>query len=192
MQPGKPCTPLFKFRSSPGLTQTGVTINKRKMSETNVTLAIMSQGWQTYQKRLSEALAPLSAEQLALCAAPNLRSIAELARHIIVVRADWFHEVLNVGGDDFAAFSHWDTPDSSPRTTSELVSGLEATWQVMQEALARFTPADLQENIQAEHGGKSYTFTRGWVIWHVIEHDLHHGGEIAYSLGMHGLRAPDI
>src|SRR5437667_11483843 len=89
MQPGKPCTPLFKFHSSPGLTHTGITINKRKMSETNVTLAIMSQGWQTYQKRLSEALAPLSAEQLALCAAPNLRSIAELASHIIAVRADW-------------------------------------------------------------------------------------------------------
>jgi hypothetical protein len=26
----------------------------------------------------------------------------------------------------------------------------------------------------------------------VIEHDLHHGGEIGYSLGMHGLQAPDI
>jgi uncharacterized damage-inducible protein DinB len=37
-----------------------------------------------------------------------------------------------------------------------------------------------------------YTYTRGWVIWHVIEHDIHHGGEIAYSLGMHGLTAPDI
>jgi uncharacterized damage-inducible protein DinB len=40
--------------------------------------------------------------------------------------------------------------------------------------------------------GKIYTITRGWVIWHVIEHDIHHGGEIAYSLGMHGLTAPDI
>jgi uncharacterized damage-inducible protein DinB len=162
------------------------------MSETNVTLAIMSQGWQTYQNRLIEALTPLSLEQLALCAAPNLRSIDELARHIIAVRADWFHEVLNVGGEDFGAFSHWDAPDSPPRTASELVSGMEATWQVMQEALARFTPADLQESIQTEHRGQTYTFTRGWVVWHVIEHDLHHGGEIAYSLGMHGLKAPDI
>jgi len=28
---------------------------------------------------------------------------------------------------------------------------------------------------------------RGWIIWHVIEHDLHHGGELSYSLGAHGL-----
>jgi uncharacterized damage-inducible protein DinB len=162
------------------------------MSEANVTLAMMSEGWHTYQNRLCEALAPLSLDQLALCAAPDLRSIDELACHIIAVRADWFHEVLGEGGEDFGAFSQWDLPDSPPRQASELVSGLEATWQAMQEALARFTPADLQENIQNEHQGKTYTFTRGWIVWHVIEHDLHHGGEIAYSLGMHGLKAPDI
>ena len=162
------------------------------MSEKNVTMAIMSQGWQSYQNHLREALAPLSAEQLALSAAPNLRSINELACHIIAVRAGWFHAVLDEGGEDFSAFPQWDLPDSPPRSASELVSGLEATWQVMQEALARFTPADLQQSIQKERGGKSYTFTRGWVVWHVIEHDLHHGGEIAYSLGMYGLKAPDI
>ncbi len=162
------------------------------MSETNITLAIITEGWQTYQNRLSEALAILSLDQLALCAAPNLRSIDELARHIIAVRAGWFQEALGEGGEDFGAFSQWDLPDSPPRRANELVSGLEATWQVMQEALARFAPADLQENIQKERRGKTFTFTRGWVIWHVIEHDIHHGGEIAYSLGMHGLKAPDI
>jgi len=30
------------------------------------------------------------------------------------------------------------------------------------------------------------------VIWHLIEHDLHHGGEIALTLGLHGLAAPDL
>ncbi len=29
--------------------------------------------------------------------------------------------------------------------------------------------------------------TRGWIIWHVVEHDLHHGGELSYSLGALGL-----
>ena len=43
-----------------------------------------------------------------------------------------------------------------------------------------------------EHRGKIYTFTRGWIDWHVIEHDLHQGDEIAYLLGMHGIKAPDI
>ena len=28
--------------------------------------------------------------------------------------------------------------------------------------------------------------TRAWIVWHLIEHDLHHGGEISQSLGMIG------
>lgn len=162
------------------------------MSETNITLAIMTEGWEAYQNALSKALAPLSAEQLALRAAPNLRSIDELARHIIAVRAGWYHDVLREGNDAFGAFSQWDEPGNPSRSAGELVDGLAATWQVMQEALARYTPADLQVDFETEWQGKTYSHRRGWVIWHVIEHDLHHGGEIGYSMGMYGLQAPDI
>jgi len=162
------------------------------MSETNETLTFFIQGWQNYQNQLSIALARLSPEQLALRAAPDLRSIAELARHIIAVRAGWFHYNLEEGDEDFGAFAEWDRPGSLPRSADELVSGLEKTWQVMQEVLGRSTLAYLQSSVQDESDGKIYTLTRGWVIWHVMEHDLHHGGEIAYSLGMHGLTAPDI
>jgi uncharacterized damage-inducible protein DinB len=162
------------------------------MSETSETLTFFTQGWQNYQHQLSIALARLSLEQLALRAAPDLRSIDELARHMIAVRAGWFHYCLEEGDEDFGAFNKWDEPASLPRSANELVSGLEKTWQVMQEVLGRYTLADLQSSVQDESEGKIYYITRGWVIWHVIEHDLHHGGEIAYSLGMHGLTAPDI
>ncbi|HXX77580.1 MAG TPA: DinB family protein [Ktedonobacteraceae bacterium] len=162
------------------------------MSETSETMAFFIQGWQNYQNQLSIALARLSPDQLALRAAPDLRSIDELARHIIAVRAGWFHYTLEEGDEGFGAFHVWDEPDSPQRSASELVSGLEKTWHVMQEVLGRYTLADLQSTVQDESDGQIYTLTRGWVIWHVIEHDLHHGGEIAYSLGMHGLTAPDI
>jgi uncharacterized damage-inducible protein DinB len=162
------------------------------MSETSGTLAFFAQGWQNYQNQLSIAIARLSPEQLALRAAPHLRSIDELARHVIAVRAGWFHYNLEEGDEDFGAFSAWDEPGSPPRSASELVNGLERTWQVMQEVLGRYTLTNLQSTVQEEWEGKIYTYTRAWVIWHVIEHDIHHGGEIAYSLGMHGLKAPDI
>ena len=162
------------------------------MSATSETLAFFTQGWQNYQQHLSLALARLEPSQLALRAAPDLRSIDELARHVIAVRAGWFHSHLEEGDSDFGALQEWDGPGSLPRSAEELVSGLEKTWQVMQEVLGRSTLADLQSTIQDEWEGQIYTYTRGWVIWHVIEHDIHHGGEIAYSLGMHGLTAPDI
>jgi len=34
--------------------------------------------------------------------------------------------------------------------------------------------------------------SRQCIFWHVIEHDLHHGGELSFSLGMHGSAAVDI
>lgn len=162
------------------------------MSETHETLAFFRQGWHHYQGHLCRALAPLSAEQLALSAAPGLRSIEQLARHIVAVRAGWFHYNLQEGGEELLAFDAWHQHDRPPCTADELVSGLETTWQVIQEVLSRYTLADLQSTVQDEWNGQIYTLTRGWVIWHVMEHDIHHGGEMAYSLGMHGLPAlPD-
>jgi uncharacterized damage-inducible protein DinB len=35
-----------------------------------------------------------------------------------------------------------------------------------------------------------YEDARGWIIWHLIEHDLHHGGELFYTLGSHGIEVP--
>jgi uncharacterized damage-inducible protein DinB len=160
------------------------------MSETSETLAFFTEGWHTYQKHLSEALARLTPEQLALRAAPHLRSIGELARHIIAVRAGWFHFQLEEGGEELRAFTKWGEPESLPHSADELVNGLEHTWQVIQEVLGRYTLADLHSTVQDEWNGKIYDLSRGWVIWHVMQHDLHHGGELAYSLGMHDLAAP--
>ncbi|HVB25083.1 MAG TPA: DinB family protein, partial [Ktedonobacteraceae bacterium] len=45
---------------------------------------------------------------------------------------------------------------------------------------------------ETDENGEEETFTRQWVIWHLIEHDVHHGGEISFILGMHGLAAIDL
>ncbi len=37
--------------------------------------------------------------------------------------------------------------------------------------------------------GQQVDLSRAWVVWHVMEHDLHHGGELSLTLGMHGLSA---
>ena len=162
------------------------------MDETNVTLAMMVEGWDAYQTQLSEALAPLTPEQLALRAVPHLRSIEELARHIIGVRAGWFHNILGEGDDLLGAYHEWDAHGAPVRTAEDLVNALAFTWQAMREALAHFTPADLAQTVTGERKGRAFAYKRGWVVWHVLEHDLHHGGEIGYSLGMHGLKAPDL
>lgn len=34
--------------------------------------------------------------------------------------------------------------------------------------------------------------TIGWVVWHVLEHEIHHRGEIYLMLGLMGIEAPDV
>jgi len=154
----------------------------RVMTEQHLPVASFYKGWDRYQQHLVHALAPLSSEQLALRAEPRLRSIGAIASHIIGARAGWLYYALKEHDAD--------QPDQSG---AELVSGLEKTWQVIQDALERWTIADLDEIFhETDEHGEEETFTRQWVIWHLIEHDVHHGGEISFILGMHGLPAIDL
>src|SRR5947209_4669960 len=156
------------------------------MTEQPFVLAPLYKGWDVYQGHLVKTLAPLSPEQLGLRAAPNLRSIGVIARHIIGARANWCYYVLQEGGDQIFSFCEWDQSDQPAQSADELVSGLETTWKVIEDALARWTTADLDEPLRYvdEETGEEEVFTRQWVIWHLIEHDLHHGGELSFSLGM--------
>lgn len=149
------------------------------------------EGWHNYNGLLTKALAPLTDEQLDLRPAPDLRSVRELAMHIVGTRAGWFHRMLHEGDDEIEALANWGR-DGQQRGASEIVAGLDATWRLMADSIARWTPEERAGSVTAERYGQTHTLTRAWVVWHVLEHDLHHGGEMGYTLGMHGVAAPEI
>ena len=158
------------------------------MSATDAPLAdAIIEGWRDYQKQLVVITRPLSAEQLALCVAPGLRSAGEILAHIISGRAFWLHQVLHEGDDGIAPLMQWDDEGQPARTGAELASGLETTWNLISHALTRWTNEELAEQIVLPWIGPKYPITRPFVIWHVLEHDLHHGGEVTHSLGMGGM-----
>lgn len=158
------------------------------MNEKLTTLQAYYKGWDNYQRLLIEAITPLSTDQLALQVAPHLRSIGMIAAHIISARVWWFHNIMGEGNADLAPMVDWDDDNAPLRTASELVIGLEATWQMIHADLERWTPADLEQRFRR----RETTVSRQWIIWHIIEHDLHHGGELSFSLGMYRLPAPDL
>ncbi|HEX6477555.1 MAG TPA: DinB family protein [Ktedonobacteraceae bacterium] len=161
------------------------------MTTPQSTFPVFSQGWKDYQALLIKAIAPLSADQLALRSAPHLRSIGDSVLHIINTRAGWCSGDLHEGGEVMASIQVWSRPGMPTRSAAELVNALETTWQLLQEVIARWTP-DAWEQVLGGTPEEPETFTRSWVIWHLIEHDLHHGGEVSLTLGMHGLEAPAL
>ncbi|MGO8947002.1 MAG: DinB family protein [Ktedonobacterales bacterium] len=149
------------------------------------------QGWDVYNGHLVKAIEPLTAEQLNLTIAPNLRSIGQLARHIVRARAGWLHTVLGEGDSEIQAIAGWEYEGAVP-PASELVRTLQVTFGAWQECLQRWTPEDMEYIFRGQRWGRPYELSRQWVTWHIIEHDLHHGGELSFSLGAHGLAAPEL
>lgn len=176
------------------------------MSVTPV-LAPFYEGWATHERKLLDAIADLSPEQLALRTAPAEWSIWQLASHMAGSRAYWFHEVLGEGDqairDMFRVASTtvpglsledagWEDDESHPRTATEIVGAFHMTWGVVAECLARWTADDITVRIQTPKRGADTSTTRGWVLWHLMEHDAHHGGAISLVLGTHGLPGLDM
>jgi hypothetical protein len=78
------------------------------MAEDNFALTTFYTSWKAYQDHITGALAPLKASQLALRAAPHLRSIGENALHIIGCRAFWFTDFLGEdGGSEMKVYAGW-------------------------------------------------------------------------------------
>jgi|SRR5579872_4541353 len=162
------------------------------MTDQQTNLLSFYKGWDAYQALLIKAIAPLSSDQLALRVAPHLRSIGENVAHIISGRVGNFHMVMGEGDAKLAPLEEWDLPDAPPRSAAELVRGLEATWQMVYTALVRWTLANLDNVFVEVENEKPSSFTRQWVIWSTIKHDLHHGGEVFFTLGTHHLDTPDL
>jgi len=166
------------------------------MTEQTLSLMTFYTGWASYQRNLVKIIAPLSLEQLALPAASHHWTIGMVAQHMVGNRVWWFHMWMGEGRPELAPIAHWDPADEVMQPaldSAELVAGLEATWQMIADALTRWTPADLEQKfsppaaMSAEERQFFSERTRQWIIWHVLEHEIHHGGELSLALGTHGL-----
>lgn len=161
--------------------------------EQELTLTRFYPGWLDHQQLLIRLIAPLAAEQLALQAAPGLNPVWMLAAHIASCRVGWFQQLLGEGDPALGEIYDWDVDGAAPRTSAELVTALTATWDMIASCLSRWTPAMLDDRFERRRPGRpAPSRTRAWVTWHVLEHDIHHAGEISLTLGMHGLPGLDL
>ncbi len=156
------------------------------------TLDVIYENWRGYQEKLRSAVAPLTDEQLLLQPAPRMWPLGQVVQHIISVRAGWFSGTMQEPDEAMDAYMGWGQRDSPARSGTELAHGLDETWAFIAARLQRWTPDDCAKSFPDEFDGEVYHVSRSWIIYHVLEHDLHHGGEVSLMLGIHGLPAIDI
>jgi uncharacterized damage-inducible protein DinB len=158
--------------------------------------AEVGRGYEDHEQRLVKMIAPLDQAQLDLAAAPHLWSVRTLACHIIAARAWWMHSWMGEGSAEFGNMTDWDEDEAlATRPATEIVRGLEESFAVIKSGMERWSPAELVQEFTRptpNEAGNRPARTRQWIIWHLVEHDVHHGGEISFSLGMHGVAGLDL
>lgn len=142
------------------------------------------------RRDLKEQLAGLSLAQLDWHPDAHTESIGTLLLHIEAVEWSWMHQdIFGVADADFPG--SWDeampirvgAEQVSGRPLAEYLERLDLTRELTLEILRRFTDADLPRLVgEAEpppgREPRSELYTIDWIIWHVIEHEATHVGQI--------------
>jgi len=140
--------------------------------------------WATVRAGLLEALALLSDEQLDFVPAERLWSLGKVARHIAEAEEGWFRYVVLGELAAWPEFRDEDTP-----TVAEVRSLLNRVHERTERYLETLAEEELA---QAVHTPWGTDLSLRWIVWHVLEHEIHHRGEIFLMLGLMGMVAPEI
>jgi uncharacterized damage-inducible protein DinB len=142
--------------------------------------------WENYQQRLIATITPLSSAQLALPVASH-QTIGGLLTHLVGARFWWFHRWM--GEAEPPELVAWGD-EQDLREAASLVGALQLTWRMISPALSRWTAADLERLVPppAAAAAEESAHAREWIVWHVLEHEIHHGGELSLALGGQGMQ----
>lgn len=155
-------------------------------------LRFVYDGWDGYNRALVLATGPLTTEQLAFRAASDMRAVGELIWHIASGRVDWFKRIDAPGSRELESEIAARNESGQPFAAAELVQWLERTWQMVQATLDQWTVEDITVTFAHRYQGKTYAVSRQWVIWRILLHDVHHGGQLSEALAAEGIEPPEL
>lgn len=133
--------------------------------------------WATRQ--LIEACAKLTPEQFHQRFEMGPGSLHDTVTHLLGAMRGW--------GDLLAGREPRPRLEGTKRSTSELLTLFE---EISADITASVKAHPPEESVTGSRGGKSYTFTRGTVITHVMTHGVHHRAQALNMLRQLGIKLP--
>ncbi len=139
--------------------------------------------WAAVRQGLLEALGMLSDKQLDYRPREGLWTLRETVVHLAGTEDGWLR---------YYTQNRWH--ESEPRaedyaTIGSLKTLLDEMHQRTLEQFASDPDGMMEQLCTLPWGGE---VSMGWAVWHVLEHEIHHRGEIYLMLGMMGIEAPDV
>jgi uncharacterized damage-inducible protein DinB len=149
--------------------------------------------WPDYNRRLSELVAALTDEQLAIRPGPERWPLWATIGHAACQRVFWLCDFAGEPGKDSTPFTNaaHDCPGDDDLehvlNAGALAAALDSTFRIVDGCLDRWTLAMLTEEIRRPEWDDSWVHTRGAVIQRVFSHDVYHAAELNEALGIAGL-----
>jgi uncharacterized damage-inducible protein DinB len=112
------------------------------------------------------------------------RTVGDIALHIAEAEAGWFHFAMRGEYAVWPMFTRQEYP-----TWDDIIGLLKAVHDKTLAWLESLDEDDLDLTFTAPWGDE-YSYRA--IIWHVLEHEIHHRGELYLCLGLLGREAPEI
>jgi uncharacterized damage-inducible protein DinB len=111
--------------------------------------------------------------------------VGSIMLHIADAEDGWFRYVVTQELDEWPdqyVLENYPKVADIKMVLTEVHAATEAYLETLVEA-------DLEREIEAPWGG---VFRLEWIIWHVLEHEIHHRGELSFILGTLGREGLDV
>ncbi len=147
-------------------------------------LSQMFAHWEQVRADLLTTIDKFSEEELAYSPYPDCWPVGKTMLHIADCEDYWLHAVVQPILDPDFNYELADYP-----TKAAIKEMLNQAHQRTLGLLDRLDERNLADERQTRRGE---TFTVGWMIWHVLEHEIHHRGELSMTLGLVGREGLDV
>jgi uncharacterized damage-inducible protein DinB len=152
--------------------------------------------WPQYNRRLSEVVAVMTPDQLAIRPSADLLPIWATVGHTAAMRVYWLCTVLQEPGAETTPFGapvvDWADDLEQPRDAGELVTALESTFAIVDRCLDRWSPEHLAETVERVYGESRQLHSRSSILQRLLTHEAYHCGDLSQTLGIHGLAQIDL
>lgn len=141
--------------------------------------------WKPVRQGLLEEIDSFGDKELAYRACPECWPAGQIMIHIANAEEGWFRYVIQKQLREWPAhldFSNHPDKDAILKTLEEVHAKTELF-------LASITEEDLMRVIDIPWGE---SLSLQWIIWHVLEHEIHHRGELSLMLGMLGKEGLEV
>lgn len=144
----------------------------------------MIKHWEQIHRDVIATIEMFSESELTYAPFDGSWPVGQIMLHIADCEDNWIHGVVRQEFKPWVFYNLTEYPSKAKIT--------EKLNQAHARTVAFFDSLDDQDLEKAYTTPNGESFSLGWIIWHVLEHEIHHRGELSLALGMLGREGLDV